>query len=303
MSQSEHIAVMTAEVMEALKPHAGGQYVDGTLGGGTHSRELLVRSAPNGRVLSFDLDRNAIERMSASLTAEQRERWIGAEANFRDIAEVVNREMFPSPPKDGQGVDGIVIDLGLSSDELSDPARGFSFMQDGPLDMRLGQHAQELTAATIVNSWKEHELAEIIHEYGEERMARRIAEATVKARKSEKIYRTAQLADIVVAALPRSYEHGRIHPATRTFQALRIAVNDELGALKEAIVGARQVLKPGGRLAIISFHSLEDRIVKQAFRGAEDLTIITKKPLIPTEEERQQNPRSRSAKLRIAEKR
>lgn len=294
MSQSEHIAVMTAEVMEALKPHAGGQYVDGTLGGGTHSRELLIRSAPNGRVLSFDLDRNAIERMSASLTAEQRERWIGAEANFRDIAEVV---------KDIKGVDGIVIDLGLSSDELSDPARGFSFMQDGPLDMRLGQHAQELTAATIVNSWKEHELAEIIHEYGEERMARRIAEAIVKARKSEKIYRTAQLADIVVAALPRSYEHGRIHPATRTFQALRIAVNDELGALKEAIVGARQVLKPGGRLAIISFHSLEDRIVKQAFRGAEDLTIITKKPLIPTEEERQHNPRSRSAKLRIAEKR
>ncbi len=295
MSQSEHIAVMTNEVMDALKPHAGGRYVDGTLGGGTHSRELLVRSAPGGRVLSFDLDRSAIERMKASLTPEQSKRWVGAEANFRDIAEVVAQEGFSS-------VDGIVIDLGLSSDELSDPARGFSFMQDGPLDMRLGQHAQELTAAAIVNSWKEHELAEIFRDYGEERMARRIAEAIVKARKSEKIYRTAQLADIVVAALPRSYEHGRIHPATRTFQALRIAVNDELGALKEAIVGARQILKPGGRLAIISFHSLEDRIVKQAFKGAEDLTIITKKPLIPTEEERQENPRSRSAKLRIAEK-
>ncbi len=295
MSQSEHIAVMTNEVMDALQPHAGGQYVDGTLGGGTHSRELLVRSMPGGRVLSFDLDRNAIERMKASLTPEQSKRWIGAEANFRDMAEVIERESF-SP------VDGIVIDLGLSSDELSDPARGFSFMQDGPLDMRLGQHAQELTAAGIVNSWKEHELAEIVREYGEERMARRIAEAIVKARKSEKIYRTAQLADIVVAALPRSYERGRIHPATRTFQALRIAVNDELGALKDAIVGARQVLRPGGRLAIISFHSLEDRIVKQAFKGAEDLMIITKKPLIPTEEEREHNPRSRSAKLRIAEK-
>lgn len=295
MSQSEHIAVMTNEVMDALQPHAGGRYVDGTLGGGTHSRELLVRSVPGGRVLSFDLDRNAIERMKASLTPEQSKRWIGAEANFRDMAEVIERESF-SP------VDGIVIDLGLSSDELSDPARGFSFMQDGPLDMRLGQHAQDLTAAGIVNSWKEHELAEIIRDYGEERMARRIAEAIVKARKSEKIYRTAQLADIVVAALPRSYEHGRIHPATRTFQALRIAVNDELGALKEAIVGAREVLRPGGRLAIISFHSLEDRIVKQAFKGAEDLNIITKKPLIPTEEERQNNPRSRSAKLRIAEK-
>lgn len=295
MSQSEHIAVMTNEVMDALQPHAGGQYVDGTLGGGTHSRELLVRSAPGGRVLSFDLDRNAIERMKASLTPEQSKRWIGAEANFRDMAEVIERESF-SP------IDGIVIDLGLSSDELSDPARGFSFMQDGPLDMRLGQHAQELTAAGIVNSWKEHELAEIIRDYGEERMARRIAEAIVKARKSEKIYRTAQLSDIVVAALPRSYEHGRIHPATRTFQALRIAVNDELGALKEAIVGVREILRPGGRLAIISFHSLEDRIVKQAFKGAEDLNIITKKPLIPTEEERQNNPRSRSAKLRIAEK-
>ena len=295
MSQSEHIAVMTNEVMDALQPHAGGRYVDGTLGGGTHSRELLVRSVPGGRVLSFDLDRNAIERMKASLTPEQSKRWIGAEANFRDMAEVIERESF-SP------IDGIVIDLGLSSDELSDPARGFSFMQDGPLDMRLGQHAQDLTAAGIVNSWKEHELAEIIRDYGEERMARRIAEAIVKARKSEKIYRTAQLADIVVAALPRSYEHGRIHPATRTFQALRIAVNDELGALKEAIVGAREVLRPGGRLAIISFHSLEDRIVKQAFKGAEDLNIITKKPLIPTEEERQNNPRSRSAKLRIAEK-
>lgn len=296
MDPSAHIAVMTTEVIQAILPRSGGRYLDATLGGGTHSSEILERSSPDGRVISLDVDLKALERAKGRF-ASYGKRWKGVESNFRDLAKVVNAERFGP-------VDGIVIDLGLSSDELLDPSRGLSFHVAGRLDMRLGPKANEegLTAADIVNSWKEEEIARIIQEYGEERMARRIAAAIVRARKLKLILNTIELATVIRDAVPKGYERGRIHPATRTFQALRIAVNDEMDALKDAIEAARSVLAPGGVLAVISFHSLEDRIVKQAFKAADDLEPLTKRPLVPTEAELAKNPRARSAKFRAAKK-
>lgn len=301
MSESSHIAVMTAECMDALDIHPGGRYLDGTLGGGTHTAELLRLSAPKGKVISLDVDPAALERFRERSFGNLRmtrsdvdptKRWKGVEADFRNLADVAREEKMAP-------LDGILIDLGFSSDQMSDPKRGLSFQTEGPLDMRLGPSA-DTTAAHIVNGWRERELADLIREYGEERYARPIAQAIVTARKSEKIITTSQLADIIAAAVPASYERGRIHPATRTFQALRIAVNDELNALREAIDSAHQVLAPGGRLAIISFHSLEDRIVKAAFKDAERWKPLFKKPLVPSDAEVKENPRSRSAKLRVA---
>lgn len=296
MDPSAHIAVMTTEVMQALLPRSGGRYLDATLGGGTHSSEILERSSPDGRLISLDVDPTALARATERF-ASYGKRWKGVESNFRDLAKVVQVEKYGP-------VDGIVIDLGLSSDELLDPAKGLSFHVAGPLDMRLGPKANEegLTAADIVNSWKEEEIARIIHEYGEERMARRIASAIAQARKMKPIVNTIELATVIRDAVPKGYERGRIHPATRTFQALRIAVNDEMDALKDAIEGARAVLAPGGVLAVISFHSLEDRIVKQAFKTADDLEPLTKRPLVPTDAELAKNPRARSAKFRAARK-
>lgn len=296
MNDARHIAVMTAEIVDALKPHAGGRYLDGTLGGASHTAALLDASAPDGRVLSLDVDPKALSRARERLR-DVGERWVGVEENFRNLARVAAEQSFTP-------CDGVLLDLGFSSDELADPAKGLSFQQEGPLDMRLGPHANEdgLTAADIVNSWSRDDIERILREYGEERFAGRIAEKIVSARKSARIIGTLDLASVVRSAVPQTYEHGRIHPATRTFQALRIAVNDELNALREAIDGARSILAIGGRVAIISFHSLEDRIVKHAFRDAEDLEIVTKRPLFPSQNELNQNPRSRSAKLRVAEK-
>lgn len=287
---------MTAEAMQALSPKSGGRYIDATLGGGTHTAELLERSAPDGRVLSFDVDPEALERASERFRPFGK-RWQGVEANFRDIARVSSDLGFAP-------VDGILIDLGVSSDELLDPTKGLSFQVAGPLDMRLGPKANEdgLTAADIVNSWTASEISDLLREYGEERFARKIAAHLVDARKQKRFITTLDLAEAVRAAVPKGYERGRIHPATRTFQALRIAVNDELNVLNAVIDGARTILKPGGTLAVISFHSLEDRIVKQAFKAADDLEQTTKKPLVPSEEEQNRNPRARSAKLRAARK-
>lgn len=296
MNATQHVAVLTREAMEALDVRPGGRYLDATLGGGTHSEELLRRSAPDGRVLSLDVDPKALERAGSRFKGFGK-RWIGVERNFRYLADAV-RDAGMAP------LDGVLLDLGLSSDELEDPSKGLSFRVDGPLDMRLGPKANDdgLTAAAIVNGWKEAELAALLRDVGEERYADRIAKAIVSARKASRILRTTELANIVVAAVPAGYERGRIHPATRTFQALRIAVNDELGALEDAIRSAREVLADGGRIAVISFHSLEDRIVKRAFRDANDLAPLTKKPAVPTAEEIARNPRSRSAKLRAAVK-
>jgi 16S rRNA (cytosine1402-N4)-methyltransferase len=289
-----HRAVLVEESMRVLDVKPGGRYLDGTLGGATHSEELLRRSAPDGRVLSLDVDPKALERAKMRL-APFGDRWIGVEENFRRL-DVAAAEQGMAP------LDGVLLDLGLSSDELSDPFKGLSFQQEGPLDMRLGPKANldGLTAAEIVNSWSPADLERLLREFGEERYARRIALEIVKARKASRIVGTLDLVAVIKKAVPASYEHGRIHPATRTFQALRIAVNDELYALTEAMEAAHRVLKPGGRLAIISFHSLEDRIVKNAFRSSDVWKAVTKKPLVPTEEEVASNPRSRSAKLRAA---
>ncbi len=296
MSQPIHIAVMMNEVIDGLRPKAGGRYIDGTLGGASHTEALLRASNPDGRVMSLDVDSRALERAGERL-ATYGERWTGVESNFRHLADAARAHGFES-------CDGVLLDLGLSSDELEDPSKGLSFRIEGPLDMRLGPKANEdgLTAADIVNSWSREDLEFILREYGEERFAGRIAEGIVRARKAARLRGTLDLVSVIRSAVPANYEHGRIHPATRTFQALRIAVNDELGALKDAIAGARDILGPGGRVAIITFHSLEDRIVKHAFREAEDLNVVTKRPLVSSEQELSENPRARSAKLRVAEK-
>ncbi|MCA9391488.1 MAG: 16S rRNA (cytosine(1402)-N(4))-methyltransferase RsmH [Candidatus Magasanikbacteria bacterium] len=296
MSQSIHIAVMLEETMLGLEPHDGGVYVDGTLGGATHTRELLKRSAPTGRVYSFDVDPQALLRAKETLT-EYGDRWQGIEANFRAMADSLRERGVNS-------VDGILLDLGFSSDEISDPKKGLSFQLEGPLDMRLGPKANEdgLTAADIVNTWKVTELTEMIRNFGEEKFAFRIATAIADARRVSRITRTIELAGIIKAAVPANYEQGRIHPATRTFQALRMAVNDEIQSLKQAIESAYSILAPNGRLAIISFHSIEDRVVKLALKDEEKWSNLYKRPLTPGEQELTENPRSRSAKLRIATK-
>lgn len=292
-----HVPVMLEETMLALEIHPNGVYVDGTLGGGSHTRALLERSAPNGRVFSFDVNRNTLHATRDTLH-EFGDQWQGIEANFRHLdTELEARDVKR------ESVDGVLLDLGFSSDEIQDPSIGLSFQTDGPLDMRLGPKSNDdgLTAGDIVNTWPEHEIATMIRTFGEERFAGRIAKAIVTARKAARIIRTLELVSIIRGAVPSAYEQGRIHPATRTFQALRIAVNDELQSLKDAIQASHRMLKPDGRLAVISFHSLEDRIVKQAFKQ-EEWEQTTKKPLISSEQEQSVNPRSRSAKLRVAKK-
>ncbi|MEN9558022.1 MAG: rRNA ((1402)-N(4))-methyltransferase RsmH [Candidatus Parcubacteria bacterium] len=289
-----HAPVLLRESVEALCPQGGGLYLDGTLGGGGHTAELLAHSAPTGRVLSLDVDRTALQRARERF-ADVGSRWVGVEANFRHLDRVAAEQgMAP--------VDGILLDLGFSSDELADPTKGLSFMQDGPLDMRLGPLANDdgLTAAEIVNSWTEADLVKVLDTFGEERHARRIARGIIQARKASRIIGTLDLVSVIRRNVPASVP-GTIHPATRTFQALRIAVNDELQALKDALVAAARVLRPGGRLAIISFHSLEDRIVKRAFQDA-PWRAVTEKPITASPEELRENPRARSGKLRIAER-
>ena len=290
-----HIPVMLEECLEALDVRAGGVYVDGTLGGGSHTAALLERSAPTGHVWSFDVNPKALQAAKTRL-ATFGTRWNGVEANFRHLDRVMKEQEIST-------VDGVLLDLGLSSDEIQDPEKGISFQVDGPLDMRLGEASNEtgLTAADIVNTWSEKELTTLLKDIGEERFAWKIAQAVVQARKKARIERTLELVEVIKTAVPRTYEHGRIHPATRTFQALRIAVNDELGALSDAIDAAWNALKTDGTLAIISFHSLEDRVVKQTFR-TDRWNALTKRPLTPTDAEIARNPRSRSAKLRAARK-
>lgn len=295
MQTSIHTAVMLEESMLALEVRPNGVYVDGTLGGATHTQALLERSAPHGRVISFDVDPAALARARKRLAAYS-DRWQGIEENFRYLARGLRGV-------DVDQVDGVLLDLGLSSDELEDPTKGISFQIDGPLDMRLGVRANDdgLTAEDIVNTWPRGELRQMIGVFGEERFAGRIAEAIVTAREAKRIMTTFELVDIIRGAVPAAYEKGRIHPATRTFQALRMAVNDEVQALKQAIESVYEVLRPGGRLAIITFHSIEDRIVKLAFQD-ERWQPTTKKPLAPSDQECAQNPRARSAKLRTAVK-
>jgi 16S rRNA (cytosine1402-N4)-methyltransferase len=289
--------VLYDEVLAALLPRAGGCYVDGTIGGGGHARGILERSAPDGRLLGIDRDEQALAVAREELGSFG-DRLTLKHGNFAAIGRLVREAgFFPA--------DGILLDIGVSSMQLSAANRGFSFMHDGPLDMRMDLQS-EVTAESLVNRLSESELADLIYEYGEERQSRRIARAIVMARP---LRTTTELADAVAGAVPR---RGRLHPATRTFQALRIAANDELEALAEGLRGATQVLAPGARLAVISFHSLEDRLVKNYFRqesvaaenghGEPSLRVITRHPLQPTREEQERNPRSRSAKLRVVER-
>jgi 16S rRNA (cytosine1402-N4)-methyltransferase len=279
-----HIPVMGREVVEGLAVQTNGQYLDVTVGGGGHS-ELILEAAPNTRVTALDQDRQAI------LAAQQRL------AKYGDRVQFCHTNFAAFDP--GQAVfDGIIADLGVSSTQFDVADRGFSFRHTAPLDMRMDQR-QSLTAAEIINTWDETDLAKIFYTYGEERLSRRLARRIVERRP---LHTTTDLAETIFYAVPPSYRYGRIHPATRVFQALRIAVNRELEMLELLLQQSPHWLKPNGRISIISFHSLEDRLVKHGFRDAPLLQVVTKKPLTPSDDEMQQNNRSRSAKMRIAQR-
>jgi 16S rRNA (cytosine1402-N4)-methyltransferase len=279
-----HVPVLLAEVLEGLQVRPGGLWVDGTVGLGGHASAILERSAPDGRLLCFDRDAEALERARARLDSR---RAGFVHADFRSIPEALQ----------GEAADGVLLDLGVSSMQLDSPERGFSFQLDGPLDMRLDR-SQELTAADYVNRLPEKELADLIYRYGEERASRQVARAIVRARP---LGTTAALAAVV-----RKAARGRpgLDAATRTFQALRIHVNQELLGLGEALRAIAACLRPGGRLAVISFHSLEDREAKNALRelGRAGYRALTKKPIRATDAEVRGNPRARSARLRLLER-
>ena len=288
MAEPAHVPVLYYEVMAALNIIANGTYIDGTLGGGGHAQGMLERSSPAGRLLGLDRDPRALEIAQQRLQAFAG-RLIVVNRSFAAIGEVARAHGFTQ-------ADGILLDLGLSSLQLADPARGFSLLSDGPLDMRFDP-THILQADEIVNHWSEHELADMVYRYGEEPRSRQIARAIVRNRP---LHSTTELAAVIARGAQR---RGRIHPATRTFQALRIAVNDELTEIERALPQSVELLQRGGRLAVIAFHSLEDRLVKNFMRAQQQaglLSILTKKPLTATAAEASANPRSRSAKLRIA---
>ena len=288
-----HHPVLLEETIDMLQVVPGGVYMDGTFGLGGHTKEILQRSAPDGKVVAFDWDAEAIR--------------LGLEnvGPFRDRIQVINRnfkEIDLGLKEAGQSaVNGILIDIGLSSLQLEAEGRGFSFSRSEALDMRMDRRRQ-VTAAQIVADSTENELADIFYYYGDEKQARRIAARIVEERKRQRIELTTQLAEIVGAAIPKKYHPARIHVATRVFQALRIAVNEELANLKEILEKAAAHLLPGGRICVISFQSLEDRIVKRALAGSAELKVLTKKPITPGEAEIRQNPRARSGRLRVAER-
>ncbi|MGE5250114.1 MAG: 16S rRNA (cytosine(1402)-N(4))-methyltransferase RsmH [Bacteroidota bacterium] len=306
MEHSPHQPVLYKEIIHALHPQSGGHYLDGTLGAGGHARGILEACSPDGRLLGLDVDPQALALARETL-APFGERARLVQASYETLSAQLAAIGW-------KAVDGVLLDLGASSMQFDRPERGFSFLQDGPLDMRFGPAAPH-SAEELVNGLATGELADLIYRYGEERESRRIARAIVNARP---LRTTRELAAVIKAAVPRRGD--RIHPATRTFQALRIAVNGELAALENALPQAAASLKPGGRLAIISFHSLEDRMVKEYIRReSKDLVNppyeriyeverrasmkeVVRKPIVPSEEEIAANPRARSAKLRIAEK-
>jgi 16S rRNA (cytosine1402-N4)-methyltransferase len=281
-----HVPVLPDETVRLLAPRPGETWVDGTTGGGGHTKLIAERVGPTGRVIGLDQDPTMLDRARTRLAGLPVEL---VHANFDQLAEVLAARGL------GQ-VDGVLADIGFSSDQLDDPARGLSFRTDGPLDMRLDPTAGT-TAADLVNTLSEGALADLLYEFGEERKSRWVARRVVERRRTKKFETTADLADVVRRCVPRS---GGLDPATRTFQALRIAVNDELGTLDRLLAALPAVLKPGGRAGVISFHSLEDRLVKQAFRNAAVWQPVTKKPVEATDAELALNPRARSAKLRVA---
>lgn len=279
-----HIPVLAQEVITALEVRSGGNYLDATVGGGGHSR-LILEAAPGVKLTAIDQDEVALEAAKENLV-EFSETTTFIYSNFADYEFPLNR------------YDGIIADLGVSSHHLDTPERGFSFRNEASLDMRMDR-GKSLTAGDVINHWDEKELADIFFKYGEERLSRRIAKRIVEQRPFQT---TTELASSIAYSVPPKYRYGRIHPATRVFQALRIVVNDELKSLETFLEKAPLSLTPGGRIAIISFHSLEDRLVKNAFKNSELLQVVTKKPIEAQEQEIKNNPRARSAKLRVAER-
>jgi 16S rRNA (cytosine1402-N4)-methyltransferase len=307
----EHTPVLLNETLEYLDPKPGGVYIDGTLGGAGHSSEIIKRIVPGGKLLGIDQDSNAIDAAKRRLEA-YKDNVVIVRDNFRNIKTIALQKGFKE-------VDGILLDIGVSSHQLDEKERGFSYMHDGPLDMRMDTESS-LNASDIVNNSSEQELIRILRDYGEEKWAVRIAKFIAEERKNSRIDTTFKLVDIIQRAIPAAARRDGGHPAKRTFQALRIAVNDELQVLEEAVMNAAELLKPGGRLVVITFHSLEDRIVKKIFNNMEKpctcppqlpvcacgkeplLRVITKKPVTAGEEELKTNTRSKSAKLRAAER-
>ncbi|MDD2554959.1 MAG: 16S rRNA (cytosine(1402)-N(4))-methyltransferase RsmH [Syntrophaceticus sp.] len=294
----KHAPVMLKEAIEFLDPQEGGIYVDCTLGSGGHAKEMLRLIGPTGRLIGFDKDEFALKR-SKEVLAPYLEQVIFIYSDFRQMVEILHDLQIDK-------VDGIIFDLGVSSNQVLEPERGFSYNYDAFLDMRMDQ-SSATTAADLVNTLPEKELADIIFRYGEERWARRIASFIVDWRKKSSVTTTGQLVEIIKAAIPARARRTGPHPARRTFMALRIAVNDELTGAEAGLRAGISLLKQGGRIVAISFHSLEDRIVKNVFReyghhSRNEIRILTKKPIIPDDAEVKANSRSRSAKLRAAEK-
>jgi len=291
--ETMHVPVMVSEVLNGLSLRPGGIYVDATLGLGGHTEAILSKCPEVKMVLGLDHDTEALEQAESRLAPfGDRVRFI--HSNFIHLHDVLLFNKI-------EQVDGILMDLGISSFHLENSRRGFSFSRDEPLDMRMDTSAGAVTAANMVNKLPVEKLTKLIQTYGEERWAKRIAKRIYDRRKTAPILNSTDLAEVVANSIPRKYHPRRIHPATRTFQALRIAVNRELDNLKEALDSLPSCLRPEGRMCIISFHSLEDRLVKIAFREDKRLKPLTKKPLVPSREEMRSNPRARSAKLRIAQ--
>lgn len=287
-----HVPVLLDEVLAALDPQPGGIFVDGTLGGGGYTRALAERVGRAGDVIALDRDPSALAAAEVNLAGLPVKL---VQSNFCELPEVLDQ-------LDIDTVDGVVLDLGLSSDQLADPDRGFSFDAPGALDLRFDSTEGD-PASRLVNYMKAENLADLIYAYGEERYSRRIARAIVERRNERPIETAQDLANIVRRAVPRSRHDDRLDPATRTFQALRIAVNEELKSLEIALRRIPDRLKPGGRFVVVSFHSLEDRRVKEAFRDDERLELDSRRVIKASEEEIQRNPRSRSARLRVARRR
>ncbi|MEF2964678.1 16S rRNA (cytosine(1402)-N(4))-methyltransferase RsmH [Paenibacillus sp. M1] len=313
-----HITVLKKEATEGLHIKPDGIYVDCTLGGGGHSSVILSQLTEEGRLIAFDQDDWALDNAKEHLSAYG-ERLTLVKSNFRHLEEKL-LELAWIPRRNGvPQVDGILFDLGVSSPQFDEGERGFSYNADAPLDMRMDQSAG-LTAREIVNEWPEREIARILFQYGEEKFSRRIAKVIAAKRLESPIETTGELVELIKEGIPAAARRTGGHPAKRSFQALRIAVNDELGALEEGLHAAVRCLAPGGRVSVITFHSLEDRICKQIFAGyvekctcppdfpmcvcggKGELKLINRKPLVPSDEELEQNPRARSAKLRVAEK-
>ncbi len=294
-----HKSVLLQEVIESLGPQAGGVFVDATFGGGGHSRHIASIIGQTGLLTAFDADENVFSDLRVQ-ELRTLTNFIPVVANFRTVGEELKTH-------GAKAVDGAIFDLGLSSNQLEESGRGFSFQRDEPLAMTFSrtQGEGDVTAGTVVNEWSEESIATILRGFGEERFARSIATHIVEARKVSPITSTAQLVEVIHQSTPGWYQRGRTHFATRTFQAIRMAVNDELGAVEAGINGILPFIKTGGRIAIITFHSIEDRLVKQRFRelsrqGA--VNLVTKKPIVPSASELAENPRARSAKLRVVEK-